>query len=151
MFPSQKHVEKCHPKTSSEINEFTKSQKQSFTKVVQLVFGIFSPNSWIHKIPNSRILYVFGIVEHKFTNSRGYKFTNSRIHVFMRSKEHKFSSMDNNILVWIICICVCLFWNFNPSKAWNFKLQKGWNQTQKQMIQTIVEVNLFQKHLLTNP
>ena len=109
-------------------HEFTKSQKQSFTKVVQLVFGIFSPNSWIHKIPNSRILDVFGIVEHKFTNSRGYKFTNSRIHVFMRSKEHKFSSMDNNILVWIICFCVCLFWNFNPSKAWNFNPSKAWNQ-----------------------
>ena len=25
-------------------------------------------------------------------------------------------------LVWFIWFGVCLFWNFNPSKAWNFKL-----------------------------
>jgi hypothetical protein len=31
-------------------------------------------------------------------------------------------------IVWVICFCVCLFWNFNPSKAWNFNPSKAWNQ-----------------------
>ena len=28
----------------------------------------------------------------------------------------------------IICFCVCLSWNFKPSKAWNFNPSKAWKQ-----------------------
>ena len=31
-------------------------------------------------------------------------------------------------IVWIIWFCVCLSWNFKPSKAWNFNPSKAWRQ-----------------------
>ena len=43
------------------------------------------------------------------------------------------STYDLVGLIWdvlgrIICFCVCLSWNFKPSKAWNFNPSKAWKQ-----------------------
>ena len=39
------------------------------------------------------------------------------------------SQMSNyQFLGRIICFCVCLSWNFKPSKAWNFNPSKAWKQ-----------------------
>ena len=83
--------------TISRNHEFTKSQNQSFTKVVQLVFGFFSRilefmKSQIHELCSTCMYLVLWN-----TNSQIHEFISSQIHEFMRSKEHKFSSMDNNI------------------------------------------------------
>ena len=43
-------------------------------------------------------------------------------------KWYIFRHEKNVLIVWVICFCVRLFWNFNPSKVWNFNPSKAWNQ-----------------------
>ena len=44
----------------------------------------------------------------------------------------------------IICFCVCLSWNFKPSKAWNFNPSKAWKQLFV-IVFRMVEISSFRR------
>ena len=82
-----------------------------------------------HKIQSFEIYSAkkWWIVQNTEVAFQYYK-ANSLNHLLLRLISTLLKLEISTLIVWIICFCVCLSWNFKPSKAWNFNPSKAWKQ-----------------------